>query len=60
MISFFEMLVRFVAAILTPDNPTSGSSYSLGVLVIGTVALSLFALVFRLITRIKSFALFGG
>lgn len=60
MTSFFEMLVTFVASILTPENVTSGANYSLGVFVIGSVALSLFALIFRLITRIKSFALFGG
>lgn len=55
----FSTLFQFFKSIATAATGTT-VDYALFLVLIGSVALSLFALVFRLITRIKSFALFGG
>lgn len=51
----FQFLYDFFNIFDFDDGP-----YAFFLIQIGFIALCLFALVFRLITRIKSFALFGG
>lgn len=55
----FSTLFQFFKSIATAGSE-SAANYALFLVLLGSAALSLFALVFRLITRIKSFALFGG
>lgn len=51
----FDLLFDFFNIFNFDDGP-----FSFFLIMIGFVGLCLFSLVFRLITRIKSFALFGG
>lgn len=55
----FKLLFQFFDSIASAGGE-SAANYSLFLVLVGSSALSLIALVFRLITRIKSFALFGG
>lgn len=51
-----DILYHFIHSVASSGS--SGNAVSL--FLIGTVGLGLIAIIFRFITRIKSFALFGG
>lgn len=53
----FSTLFQFFKSIA---ESSGSASYAIFLVLIGSVTLGIVALVFRLITRIKSFALFGG
>lgn len=51
-----DILTHFIYSV----SHSGSSGNAIALFLIGTVGLSLIAIIFRFITRIKSFALFGG